>query len=75
MKAIIGSSDSDEIPKPKSTKNKIVMDLIGATFNKCSLTIDNVRNLTVKYLSMMVINKIYYTKRENYVSATGVHGI
>lgn len=73
MRAIIGLSDSGEILKLKFAKNKIVMDLISATFDKISFVIDNVCNPTVKYLSMMVINKIYFKNRENSISTMIVH--
>lgn len=73
MKAIIGLSDSREIPPPKCTKNKDVMELIGATFDKHHLAINTIWNLTVKYLSMVVGNTIYLTNRDNSISATIVH--
>lgn len=49
------------------------MKLSEAKFDKCALTMDDVEDLVVKYSSIMIAYKIFYTNREGSTIATMIH--
>lgn len=53
----------------KLAKNKNVVELIGATCDERSLSITSAKNKVVKYLSMMIGNKIYFINQHNFTYA------
>lgn len=73
MRVITGLSDYRAIPIPKLSKNKDVVELIGETYDDRSPSINFVKNKVMKYLSMMIGKKLYFTNRDNSISATTIN--
>lgn len=62
-------------PSPilKLVKNEVVMELIGAQYDRRALTIKDITNPRMKYVAMMIGYKIYFSNRENSVSAIAIN--
>lgn len=54
----------------KSMKNEVVMWLTSTKYDKRALIVKDIVDLAIKYATMMIGYRIYFTKGENFVSAT-----
>lgn len=73
MNIVTGLNDSGALLTPKAIKNKDVEKLTKATFDGHSMSINIVENVVIQYASLMIGNKIYFTNRDNSISATIVN--
>lgn len=73
IRDVTGLWDKGTVPTLKYVKNEVVKKLIGVAFDKRALATKTITNPTVKYASFMIGHKIYFTNRENYVSATTIY--
>lgn len=67
IRVVAGLFSVDHVPTLKSMKNEVVMKLTGAKFDKRALTVKEFENPTMKFISMMIGYKIFFTHRENYI--------
>lgn len=73
IREVTGLCDTEPVLVLKFLNNKDVMEMRRATFNQRALTVNNIRNLAIKYVVMVIGYKIYYTNKENFVFATIIH--
>lgn len=73
IKVVTDLYSKGPIPILKAIKNEIVMKLTGVKFDKHALTVKDIDDSIVKYASMMIGYKIFYTNRENCIAATTIH--
>lgn len=70
---VTGLCSTGLVPTLKAVKNDVMMKLIKENFDKCTLMVNDIDELTLKYASMMVGYSIFYTNRENFVFTTAIH--
>lgn len=51
----------------------MVIELTGATYNKKNLVVNPIRNPIVRYATMLIGYKIYFTNRDNSMSAITIN--
>lgn len=54
IREVIGLCSTGPVLVVGPIKNEVVMELIGATYDKRAFTINNIRNPVVKYAIMMI---------------------
>lgn len=73
IKVITSLNDSRALLTPKVVKIKDVVKLTKAIYNGRSPYVSFSENLVIKYVSLRIGNKIYFTDQENSMSAMEVN--
>lgn len=72
IRAIIGLCPSREMDALKAVKNEIIKNESGSKFDKREMTINDILEHDIKFTSMMIIYKIYYSNKENFIFETAI---
>lgn len=73
IKVVSRICDTRPVHMLKSVKNEVVMELTSATYDRRALTTKPITNPTIKYATIIIGHKIYFTNRENSISTTTIY--
>lgn len=67
IRALTRLRSSSELVSLKDVKNQIFMDATGSKFDRRAMTINDILEYDVKFASMVIGYKVYYSSKDNYV--------
>lgn len=71
--AVIGFCSTSEIPLLTSVPKNDVKKLTGSRWDGRAMTVDNINDLVVKFVSMVIGYRIYYSRRMNSILVATIH--